>query len=213
MATRTEPLVSLEPGDHLTREEFHRRYCARPDIRKAELLEGVVFVPSPVRVDLHGEPLAEVVGWLYAYKARNQAVHVSIDATVLLNADGIRDEAQPDACLWREEPSGPRLTARHYLEGAPQFVVEIAASSASYDLHQKKEAYRRNGVPEYIVWRVFDRAIDWFELRDGVYVLRAPDADGIIESTRFPGLRLRVPSMLAGDAAGVLAALGPSSST
>ena len=87
-------------------------------------------------------------------------------------------------------------------------MVEVAASSASYDLYEKKEAYRRNGVQEYVVWRVIDRVIDWFELRDGVYVPRERRAPtGIIESARFPGLRLHVPSMLAGDAAGVLAAL------
>ena len=208
MATRTDAPISLDPHDHLTREEFHRRYVARPDIRKAELIEGVVFVPSPVRAS-HGESHFAVAGWLYAYKARNPAVHVPIDATVFLDADGILDEVQPDTCLWIDESGGPRLTDDHYLQGAPQLVVEVAASSASYDLHEKKEAYRRNGVREYIVWRVHDRAIDWFELRDGVYVSRAQDADGIIESTRFPGLRLHVPSMLAGDAAGVLAALGP----
>jgi Uma2 family endonuclease len=209
MVTHTDAPISLEPGDHLTREEFHRRYCARPDIKKAELIEGVVYVPSPVRADLHGDPHTAVAGWLYAYKARHPAVNVPSDTTVFLEADGIRDEVQPDACLWIDEPGGPRLTDRHYLEGAPQFVVEIAASSVSYDLYEKKEAYRRNGVHEYVVWRVLDKAIDWFELRDGVYVPRAPGADGIIESSRFPGLRLHVPSMLAGDAAGVLAALGP----
>jgi Uma2 family endonuclease len=209
MATLTEAFVSLEPGDHLTREEFHRRYCARPDIKKAELIEGVVYVPSPVRADLHGEPHMAVAGWLYAYLARNRAVRGLDNATVFLDADGIQDEVQPDACLWVDEPGGPRLTEDHYLRGAPQLVVEVAASSASYDLYEKKEAYRRNGVHEYVVWRVIDRAIDWFELRDGVYVPRAQGADGIIESSRFPGLRLHVPSMLAGDAAGVLAALGP----
>ena len=209
MVTRTKAPVSLESGDHLTREEFHRRYCARPDIKKAELIEGVVYVPSPVRADLHGDPHTAVAGWLFAYKARNPAVHVPSDTTVFLDADDIHDEVQPDACLWVDEPGGPRLTEDHYLRGAPQFVVEVAASSASYDLYEKKEAYRRNGVYEYVVWRVLDRAIDWFELRDGVYVSRAPDADGIIESSRVPGLRLHVPSMLAGNAAGVLAALGP----
>ena len=208
MVTLTKAFVSLEPGDHLSRDEFHRRYCARPDIKKAELIEGVVYLPSPVRA-LHGGPHFAISGWLFAYLARNPAIQGLLDTTVLLDADGIKDEVQPDACLWIDAPGGPRLTERQYLEGAPQLVVEIAVSSASYDLHEKKEAYRRNGVGEYVVWRVLDKAIDWFELRDGVYVLRAPGADGIIESTRFPGLRLHVPSMLAGDAAGVLAALGP----
>jgi len=110
MATRIDAAVSLESSDRLTREEFHRRYCARPDIRKAELIGGVVFVPSPVQADLHGEPHAAVVGWLYAYKARNSVVRVLDNATVLLDAEGIRDEMQPDACLWLEEPGGPTLT-------------------------------------------------------------------------------------------------------
>jgi Uma2 family endonuclease len=207
MVIRTDAPVSLQAGDHLTREEFHRRYCARSDIKKAELIQGVVFVPSPVWADLHGEPHEAAIGWLYAYRARNHAVRLLDNATVYLDADGIRDELQPDACLWLNEPGGPRLTARHFLEGAPQLVVEIAASSASYDLHEKKEAYRRNGVGEYIVWRVLDGAIDWFELRDGTYILREPDPAGIIESVRFPGLRLHVPSMLADDVDGVLAAV------
>ena len=206
MSVHAETSILLEPGDHLTREEFHRRYCARPDIKKAELIEGVVYVPSPVRADLHGAPHAAVAGWLYAYKARNAIVQVLADATVYLEGE---NEVQPDACLWYEAPDGPRLTAAHYLEGAPQLVVEVAASSASYDLYEKKEAYRRSGVREYVIWRVLDHAIDWFELRDGAYVLREPDAEGVVESAQFSGLRLSVPSILAGDAAGVLAALDP----
>jgi Uma2 family endonuclease len=134
----------------------------------------------------------------------NPTVRLLDNATVLLDAE---NEVQPDACLWYDAPSGPKLSAEHYLEGAPQLIVEIAASSAAYDLHEKKEAYRRNGVQEYIVWRVLDRAIDWFDLREGVYVPRTPGDDGLIESEQFSGLRLRVPSLLAGDAAGVLAAL------
>lgn len=205
MSVHTKAPVSLESGDHLTREEFHRRYCARPDIKKAELIEGVVYVPSPVRADLHGAPHAAVVGWLYAYKAHNPIVQVLAESTVFLD----NSEVQPDACLWYASPDGPRLTASNYLEGAPQLVVEVAASSVSYDLYEKKDAYRRNGVREYVVWRVLDEAIDWFELRDGAYIPREPDAEGIVESAQFAGLRLAVPSMLAGDAAGLLAALRP----
>jgi Uma2 family endonuclease len=212
MATHAEASTSLQNGDHLTRDEFHRRYSARSDIKKAELIDGVVYVPSPVWADLHGEPHGAVVGWLYAYRRRNRTVRLLDNATVLMDADGIRDEVQPDACLWRDEPGGPKLTRRHFLEGAPQFVVEVAASSAAYDLHEKKEAYRRNGVREYVVWRVLDGAIDWFELRDGTYVRREADADGIVESSQFPGLRLHIPSMLDDDVAGVLAALEPPTS-
>ena len=194
----------LESGDRLTRAEFHRRYLARPDIKKAELVEGVVYVASPVRFDVHGEPHARVVGWLYAYRLRTPGVRIGDNATVRLDMD---NEVQPDAFLWREEAGGPRLTDDHYIEGAPPFVVEIAASSASYELHDKLRAYRRNGVREYVVWRVLDRAVNWFRLREGEYVRVEPDEDGVIESEAFPGLRLNVAKLLAGDDAGVVAEL------
>ena len=195
----------LESGDRLTRAEFHRRYLARPDIKKAELVEGVVYVASPVRSDVHGEPHARVMGWLYSFRLRTPGVRLSDNATVRLDAD---NEVQPDASLWRDEPDGPQLTGDGYIDGAPQLVVEVAASSASYDLHGKLRAYRRNGVREYVVWRVLDRAIDWFRLREGEYVKVEPGMDGVIESEAFPGLRLHVAKLLAGDDdAGVVAEL------
>lgn len=194
----------LESGDHLTRDEFHRRYCARPDLRKAELVEGVVYVPSPLRFELHSEPHGRVITWLGVYTAAHPAVRLGDNPTVRLDA---RNEVQPDACLWQVQPDGPRLDAKGYVEGAPQLVVEIAASSASYDLHEKKEAYRRNGVREYVVWRVLDGAVDWFRLEAGEYVRIEPDEGGLMASAEFPGLHLAVSKLLAGDLAGVLAAL------
>jgi Uma2 family endonuclease len=142
--------------------------------------------------------------WLGTYCVPHPELILDDNATVFLDDD---TEVQPDAFIWRPEPGGPRLTEDDYVEGAPQLVVEVAASSASYDLHDKLEAYRRNGVREYVVWRVEDAAIDWFRLRDGQYVRLAPDAEGVIESEEYPGLRLHVPSMLAGDRAAVLARL------
>jgi Uma2 family endonuclease len=204
MSVHTKTPVLLESGDHLTREEFHRRYCARPDIKKAELIDGVVYVPSPLRGDYHGEPHGYVMLWLGYY-----AMHVPdarcMDNTTLLLDGGV--EVQPDAMLWRPADGGPLMNAQGFVEGPPQLIVEVAASSASYDLHTKKEAYRRNGVPEYVAWRVLDKAIDWFRLQDGEYILVEPDADGLIESEQFPGLRLHVERMLDGDLAAVLVAI------
>jgi len=200
----TKPVV-LESGDRLTRAEFHRYFCDRPDIKKAELVEGVVYVASPVRFDLHAEQHGNLVTWLGMYKTGTSGLRMGADATVILDD---ASQLQPDAFLWRDEPGGPRLTDDHYLEGAPQLVVEIAANSASYDLHDKMDAYQRNGVREYVVWRVLDEAIDWFRLSDGGFVRVDADKRGIIESKAFPGLRLHVPKMLAGDLAGVLAELG-----
>jgi Uma2 family endonuclease len=92
-----------------------------------------------------------------------------------------------------------------YVEGAPDLIAEVAASSASYDLHDKLNAYRRNGVKEYIVWRVWDQAIDWFELRSGRYEPLQASADRIYQSEIFPGLWLDTPAMIRGDLARVLA--------
>jgi Uma2 family endonuclease len=198
-------LPNLESGDRLSREEFHQRYLERADIKKAELVEGVVYLPSPVRANVHGEPNGCMIVWIGTYRARHPELRFGDNATVRLDN---RNEVQPDAYLLREVAGGPLIGEDGYIEGPPQLVVEIATSSVSYDLHDKKEAYRRNQVREYLVWRVLDQAIDWFRLEAGEYVRVEPDERGVIESTTFPGLRLNVPNMLAGDLAGVLAELG-----
>jgi Uma2 family endonuclease len=131
-------------------------------------------------------------------------VHLSDNVTVILDGD---NEVQPDACLWREDPEGPHLDDDHYIRGAPQLIVEIAASSASYDLHEKLRAYRRNGVQEYVVWRVLDEEVSWFRLEDGDFVLIEPDAAGIIESAAFPGLRLHVGHLVNGNLAALRQAM------
>jgi Uma2 family endonuclease len=128
------------------------------------------------------------------------------NATVRLDED---NEPQPDCCLRIETEFGGQsgVSDDDYIEGAPELVVEIAASTASYDLHEKKEAYRKNGVQEYLVWRVIDRAIDWFCLVEGDYVLLPIDDDGLIRSRLFPGLWLSVADMLVWNTTGVLAGL------
>ncbi|WP_253188376.1 Uma2 family endonuclease [Leptolyngbya sp. 'hensonii'] len=116
---------------------------------------------------------------------------------------------QPDAALFIGASSGGpvRLSNDDYIEGAPELLAEIAASSAAIDLGDKKRAYRRNGVQEYLVWRVYDRQIDWFRLQDGDYVSLPVDEQGIMRSQVFPGLWLAVSAMLSGEMQAVLAAL------
>lgn len=198
--------VPLENGDRLTRCEFERRYTARPDIRKAELIEGVVHMPSPVRARGHAGPVGVMTTWLVNYSASTPGVSILVDATVRLDRD---NEPQPDVLLRIESEAGgqSRLSADDYVEGPPELIVEVAASSAAYDLHDKLRVYRRNGVLEYVVWRVHDRAVDWFVLTDDEYRPLAPDAHGVLHSLNFPGLRLAVVPLLAGDVTGVLSAL------
>ena len=198
--------LSLENGDRLTRREFERRYAARPDIKKAELIEGVVYMPPAVRITSHGEPHFATITWLGSYVAPTPGVRAADNASVRLDLD---NEHQPDVLLRIDPKAGgqSRVSDDDYLEGAPELIVEIAASSASYDLHDKLRVYRRNGVREYVVWRVHDRRIDWLVLTDDEYRRLEPDADGILHSTVFPGLRLAVEALLAGDVATVLAEL------
>ena len=198
--------LPLENGDRLSRAEFERRYTARPDLKKAELIEGVVYMPSPVRAAGHAEPHAAVLGWLVTYCASTPGVRAADNATVRLDLD---NEPQPDALLRIVAAAGGRtiMTADDYIDGAPELVVEVAASSAAIDLHDKLRAYRRNGVQEYLVWRVLERQIDWFVLSDGEYRPLAATAGGMLESRVFPGLRLAVDALLHGDIAGVLAEL------
>jgi len=201
-----EPIPPLEPGDRLTRPEFERRYTAMPHLHKAELIEGVVYMPSPVRYRRHGRPHAHLMGWLVHYEAGTPGVGAADNSTARLDLD---NEPQPDAMLLIDPERGGQahISADDYVEAAPEFVAEVASSSVSVDLNTKLHVYRRNGVREYVVWRVLDQAVDWFVLRAGQYERLAPDADGLLRGETFPGLWLDVAALLRGDVAGVLAAV------
>lgn len=196
----------LESGDRLTRQEFERRYHAMPYVKKAELIEGVVYIASPVRIDAHGEPHAHIIAWLGTYCATTQGTQIADNTTVRLDPD---NEVQPDALLRVEtaQKGNSQIDDDGYVEGAPELVVEIAYSSASYDLHDKLEVYRRNGVKEYLVWQTYNNQLDWFRLREGEYVRLTPDESGVIHSEVFPGLCLAVKAMLKGDLSEVLSVL------
>ncbi|NOX62027.1 MAG: Uma2 family endonuclease, partial [Chloroflexi bacterium] len=193
----------LSPGDRLTRAEFERRYEAHPEIKKAELLEGVVYMPSPIRYRVHGEPHGHVVGWLMLYCARTPGVSLGDNASVRLDYE---NEVQPDALLRLDERLGgsSRVTEDDYLAGPPELVVEITASSVSYDMHIKRRVYARSGVQEYIAMQMYERRLDWFVLREGVYETLKPDEEGVIRSEAFPGLWLKPDALLAGDLSAVL---------
>lgn len=200
---RSEP---LENGEHLTAPEFLRRYEAMPEVKKAELIEGIVYMPSPVRFDAHAVPDALMQTWLGTYSAQTPGTQVGGNGTVRLDIENV---PQPDVIFRITDECGglSRLDEKGYLVGPPELVVEIAASSTSIDLHDKLRAYRRNGVKEYLVWRTLDDAVDWFVLADGDYQRQAPDRKGHLQSVTLPGLVLNVPALLAQDGAAVLATL------
>jgi Uma2 family endonuclease len=199
-------LPPLNAGDRLSGAEFERRYHAHPEIKKAELVEGIVYMPSPARFAQHSQPHGDIVGWLAVYRAATPGVLLGDNATLRLDYENV---VQPDALLRLDAALGGRskITPDDYLAGPPELVVEIAASSVSYDLGVKRRVYARNGVQEYLAAQAYEQRVDWFVLREGVYEALQPDSDGILRSEVFPGLWLPVDALWAGDLAGMITVL------
>jgi Uma2 family endonuclease len=188
----------LENGDRLTRAEFERRWENMLDLKKAELLNGEVFMSPPVSATNHGIPHSELMLWLGLYRVSTPGVTLADNSTWRL-ASG--DDSQPDAMLFVLPDHGgmARFDEDGCVRGAPELVAEIAASSASYDLHLKTDIFLRNGAKEYLVWRTLDRAFTWLALRGERYEPLPPGPDGIHRSEVFPGLWLDTAALLRGD--------------
>ena len=163
-------------------------------------------MPSPIRFEQHAEPHSWIITWLGVYIAATPGVRLGDNTTVRLDFE---NEVQPDALLRLDPALGGRchITEDDYLEGPPELIVEIAASSAAYDMHAKRRVYARNGVQEYLVAQMYEQRLDWFVLREGVYEALTPGEDNILRSERFPGLWLQPAAFWAGDLAGLLAVL------
>jgi Uma2 family endonuclease len=187
---RPEPriLPPLEAGQRLDQPTFHERYEAMPPATRAELIGGIVHMPSPLRDD-HGETSFTAAAWLGHYKRFTRGIRGADNVTVILGDCG---ELQPD-CILRipEALGGPtRINPEGYLTGPPELVVEVARSSRLVDLGSKKQDYRRAGVPEYLVIELDPNRVHWFVLDQGRYAVHPPGPDGIFRSRIFPGLWL-----------------------
>ena len=199
----------LENGDRLTRFKFEKRYESMPHIKKAELIEGIVYMASPLRIIQHGEPHALIITWLGLYKAYTPNLQLGDNCTIRLDE---KNEPQPDVLLRITEDGQSTISEDGYVEGPPELIVEIAASSASIDLHDKLEVYQRNQVREYLVWQVYDEEFHWFYLgnqqfNQGKYLKIEPNEKGILCSQYFPGLWLAKNALLTGNLAKVLEVL------
>ena len=194
----------LEAGARLTATEFMRRYEAMPHVKKAELIEGVVHMPSPVSASRHGDPHTAVIFWLTNYEFGTPGLIASDNSTCLLDADNV---PQPDAHLRIVAGGATQLNERGYVVGAPELAVEISATTTQQDRQAKFTAYSRSGVREYIIWRTRDRAVDWFVLREGRYELLPPDEQGLLRSSVFPGLWLDPAALVDRDLPRLMAAL------
>ncbi len=183
----------LHNGDHMSREEFHRIYSLMPPNFRAELIGGIVYVASPLKLP-HGTLHMPLGALLYTYQGYTPGVQSGDNATIMLGDDG---EPQPDLFLRiRPECGGQSTTSPdNYILGAPELIVEIAASSRAIDLHRKRDDYTRHGVCEYLVATVREGELRWFDLSAGREL--APEADGIYRLRVFPGLWVHAEGLFA----------------
>jgi Uma2 family endonuclease len=209
------PIPPLREGDRLTSREFWRRYEADPNVVRAELINGVVYVNARRTVidgqevivapisGGHSEPQMNASIWLGTYAVYTAGVKAHSPTTIYMSG---QTSPEPDALLRILPECGGQsaLGDDDYLHGPPELIVEVANTSAGRDLGPKLDAYQADGVKEYLVWRTADSVLDWFVLKRKKYVPLAPDADGRLKSETFPGLWLDVPALLAGDMVKVL---------
>ena len=216
MATAYEPSIfasppvgvpgipPLEPGDHLDQPTFHERYEAMPPGFRAELIEGVVIVPSPVSLT-HGVYHSRMMAWTAFYQSATPGTETADNTTTVLSR---KNEPQPDVSLFLLEDRGGQMRVEgKFLAGAPELVVEVAYSSAAYDLNDKLRAYEKAGVREYVVLVIHEREVRWFRREENKFVPLPLDTDGVFRSRVFPGLWLNAAAAIQADSAKILQTL------
>ena len=199
------PLRAMEPlenGERLDQPTFHARYEAMPDGTRAELINGIVYMMSPLKRP-HGRFQSLLNTWLGHYEAHTPGAEAASPQTLILTDE---DEVEPDLMLlWKPEAGGrSTFNADEYLTGSPELVVEVANSSSARDLHLKKNLYQKVGVKEYLVAVARVKQIHWF-INDGqAFRELPPDADSIFRSREFAGLWLDAAALWTEDMAGLL---------
>jgi Uma2 family endonuclease len=195
--TRTPPDPKrLVEGQRLDQPTFHALYEAMPPGTRAELIDGVVFMPSPVG-DAHGRAQVPTIVWLSYYAEKTSGLELLDNATMIL---GWKSEPQPDALLRVLSERGGRTHIEGgYVSGAPELVAEIAKATRYVDLGPKLDEYERAGVLEYVVRAIDPDELYWFSQENGTLVQRAPGSDGLHRSIAFPGLWLDPVALLNGD--------------
>lgn len=200
MSAVVTELPKLAMGDKLSLDEFLRRWEAMPQLKRAELIGGIVYMPSPTGID-HGGTDVDVAGWMATYRAFTPGTDSAGNATTIMD----ESSPQPDHSLRLLPAAGGRTRIENgLLHGAPELVVEVCGSSAAYDLHVKKELYENQHVDEYVAVLIYEKEIRWHRWEDGAYRIVPKDKDGIWRSTVFPGLWLDGEALLKRDLAKVL---------
>ena len=203
MATVEQETPPLAAGMKMSRDEFLHLWEMHPEIKCAELIGGVVYMPSPVSIE-HGDWESDLGTWLGLYRIGTPGTGSGHNTTTML----LKDAPQPDVNLRiLPECGGISKVKGNYLAGAAELLAEVCRSSLAYDLHQKYELYEAAGIQEYVAVLVYEEELRWHRLVDGRYELMPPDADCIHRSRVFPGLWLDGQALLKRDMPKVLAVL------
>jgi Uma2 family endonuclease len=205
MSTARPPAVApLVAGQRLRQAEFHERYEAMPPEMRFELIDGVVYMPSPVGLP-HGSHHANAITWLGFYRFRTPGVQILDNASTALDD---LSEVQPDASMRiLPDRGGQSRNLGSIVGGAPEMVVEVAQSSRAIDLGAKLAIYERAGSLEYVVFAIDPDEVFWHVLRDGRLVRIGPDPDGLYRSKAFPGLWLDPAAFFDDDGPAIVATL------
>ena len=181
-----EEIPNLVSGETLSPTEFMRRWEAHPEIKKAELIGGKVYMPPPVGWE-HSGSESQIGTWLGVFSALTPGCGSGHNATTFL----LDDIPQPDVNLIiLPEWGGSSWLEGDYLHGSPELLAELSHSSVIRDMKVKRDLYQKAGVQEYLAVILGKKEIHWHYLKDGIYQLLEPDAEGIYRSLVFPGLWL-----------------------
>ncbi len=211
--TTAQPRQILHAGDRLTSREFLERWENCPEIKRAELIEGEVFLhAASIRANFHGGPHADLICWLRLYALSNPEVELFVTPTVVIDEE---NTFEPDAVMHVvDETARTFLDDKGFLNGSPELIAEISASTVSIDLNRKKRVYEQAGVKDYLVWRTEDYAFDWFTLESGKFVrLEADPKDGLHKSKHFQGLCLDTDALVKRDLGTVIQKMNSASGT
>lgn len=160
-------------------DEFLRRWEGMPNLKKVELINGVVHMP-PMLSEEHGDQDNLFGTWIGIYSLSTPGTRSSTNRSYQLNDD---NAPQPDQSL----RILPKLSENL---GVPELVLETALSSLKFDLGDKLKLYEEAGVQEYIVADIARDKLHWFRLQEGKFQPLEPGEDGIYRSVVFPGLWL-----------------------
>jgi hypothetical protein len=196
-----DPLL-FEPGDRLRLDDFLARWERMPSLKFAELIDGVVYMPSPLSYE-HGRRDLQIQLLLGTYAMATGVCEAVSNATWLMS-----DSApQPDVALrLRPEFGGRSIVSGKLVRGAPELVAEVSHSSRSFDLGPKLVLYQSAGVAEYVTILLEEQRVQWRVLEGGSYRL-LQSIDGVFKSTVFPGLWFDEPAFWAADSKHMLEVL------